>query len=78
MPACDIGNDIGKGWRKGRLALASCDRNEATTCAQDQREASSSEPNKKGDRVGRLWLARLVHGQYCGRFNEARRLTSNG
>ena len=53
-PAADIGNDIGKRGRKGGLALASCDRNEATTCAQDQREASSNEPNKKGDRVGRL------------------------
>jgi hypothetical protein len=57
MPAADIGNDIGNGTRKGRLALASCDRNEATTCAQDQREASSNEPNKKGAPKGALaWL----------------------
>ena len=62
MPAAEIGNDIGNARREGWLALASCDRNEATACAQDQREARrSNEPNKKGDRVGRLWLSRLFH-----------------
>ena len=29
MPAADIGNDIGKGTRKGRLALALGDRSKA-------------------------------------------------
>lgn len=58
MPPADIGNDIGKRERKGWLALASCDRNEATTCAQDQREARrNNEPNKKGAPKGALaWL----------------------
>lgn len=52
-----IGNDIGKRGSEGWLALASCDRNEATACAQDQREAIRSEPNKKGAPKGALaWL----------------------
>jgi hypothetical protein len=54
MPVADIGNDIGKGTRKGRLALALGDRSESV------QQLGQASPKKKPPPLGEgsLWLAR--------------------
>lgn len=46
MPAADIGNDIGKRGRKGRLALASSDRNKSV------QQLGQASPKKKPPLLG--------------------------
>ena len=46
MPAADIGNDIGNGWRKSLLALAPCDRNKSV------QQLGQATPKKKPPLLG--------------------------